>query len=64
MSDDIKGTIPEVQPPFKLERYFTEYEFNTRYLLSPSDPESVTMKELLELADDECKKLWDNLSLG
>ena len=64
MSNVTNGSIAEVQPPFKLERYFAEFEFNTRYLLSPSDPESVTMKELLDFADEECKQLWDNLSLG
>ena len=64
MSNVTKGPIAEVQPPFKLERYFAEFEFNTRYLLSASDPESVTMKELLHFADEECKQLWNNLSLG
>ena len=52
MSNVTNGSIAEVQPPFKLERYFAEFEFNTRYLLSPSDPESVTMKELLDFGDD------------
>ncbi len=59
-----QNNVSEVQPPFKLERYFAQFEFSTRFLLSASDPESVSLKELLELADDECMKLWDDLSLG
>jgi aspartate/methionine/tyrosine aminotransferase len=49
---------------FKLERYFSKYEFNTEYLLSSSDCESLGLEELLELSDEEGKKLWNNLSLG
>jgi aspartate/methionine/tyrosine aminotransferase len=36
-------------PPFKLERYFAKYEFNTQYLLCSSDCESMTIAELLAL---------------
>ena len=50
--------------PFKLERYFAEYEFKARYLLSPSDCEGLEMASLLELADPECRRLWDHLKLG
>ncbi len=50
--------------PFKLERYFAEYEFKVRYLLSPSDCESLSMKELLGIADADSLQLWDRLSLG
>lgn len=49
---------------FKLERYFAKYEFAVRYLLSPSDCESVSVAELLALADSECRRLWDELRLG
>src|SRR5512142_2527501 len=35
--------------PFKLERYFAQYEFSTEYLLCSSDCESVTIEELLAL---------------
>jgi aspartate/methionine/tyrosine aminotransferase len=51
-------------PPFKLERYFAQYEFTTRYSLSSSDCESLAMSELLKMADDECRGLWENLHLG
>jgi aspartate/methionine/tyrosine aminotransferase len=48
-------------PPFKLERYFARYEFDTRHLLCCSDCESVTVEELLALeagAADALDRLW------
>ena len=50
--------------PFALERYFAKYEFSAKYLLSPSDCEPLALKELLSLADDDSKKLWEDLWLG
>ena len=35
--------------PFALERYFDRYEFSTRYLLCSSDPESLSLGEVLAL---------------
>lgn len=35
--------------PFKLERYFAKYEFNTEYLLCSSDCESMSVADLLVL---------------
>ena len=49
---------------FKIERYFAKYEFSADYLLSPSDCESLSMKEVLDMADEEGQQLWDNLKLG
>jgi aspartate/methionine/tyrosine aminotransferase len=49
---------------FKLERYFANYEFKARHLLSSSDCESVKVTELLQMADPECLNLWHNLKLG
>ncbi len=43
-------------PPFKLERYFAKYEFNTTYLLCSSDCESMTVAELLTLEPDAAEK--------
>ena len=51
-------------PPFAIERYFALHEFAVPYLLCASDVEPVTMKELLALADDELRELWDGLVLG
>ena len=39
-------------PPFKLERYFAKYEFNTEYLLCSSDCESMSIAELLGMDAD------------
>ncbi len=50
--------------PFKLERYFAQYEFSVQYLLSSSDCGGLPQNELLALADPETKSLWYNLSLG
>lgn len=49
---------------FKLERFFEKYEFSARYLLSSSDCEPLTKKELLSYASEEHRALWDNLWLG
>lgn len=49
---------------FRLERYFARFEFDVPYLLSSSDVEGYRLEELLALADDECRKLWRDLSLG
>jgi aspartate/methionine/tyrosine aminotransferase len=49
---------------FKLERYFAKYEFSAKYLLSSSDCESLTQQEVLTLADEETKSLWNNLKLS
>ncbi|MEJ2413517.1 MAG: aminotransferase class I/II-fold pyridoxal phosphate-dependent enzyme [Anaerolineales bacterium] len=37
--------------PFKLERYFAKYEFNTEFTLCSSDCESLAIKDLLALED-------------
>jgi aspartate/methionine/tyrosine aminotransferase len=50
--------------PFQLERYFAKYEFSARYLLSSSDCESLTMQEMLGMADRESLDMWEQLKLG
>jgi aspartate/methionine/tyrosine aminotransferase len=50
--------------PFVLERYFAKHEFSAKYLLSSSDCEAPYMKELLESADSQSLRLWENLKLG
>lgn len=49
---------------FKLERLFAKYKPFTKYMLSPVTCEPYSMAEILSMADDECKKLWDSVSLG
>ncbi|MCL4506996.1 MAG: aminotransferase class I/II-fold pyridoxal phosphate-dependent enzyme [Chloroflexi bacterium] len=51
-------------PPFKLERYFAQYEFKAKYLLSASDCEALTLHELLAHADPDSLSRWNNLALG
>ena len=50
--------------PFALERYFARYESVSRYHLSSSECEGDSMAELLAGADEECRSLWSNLTLG
>lgn len=50
--------------PFKLEQYFAAREFNAGYTLSSSDCEPLLQAELLAMADDESRGLWDELKLG
>jgi aspartate/methionine/tyrosine aminotransferase len=50
-------------PPFKLERYFAQYEFKVRFLLSASDCEGLTQRELLALADADSLARWEALTL-
>ena len=48
-------------PPFKLERYFAQYEFNVKYLLCSSDCESLSVADLLALepgAEEGLRQLW------
>jgi len=45
--------------PFALERFFARYEFDTRYLLCSSDPESMSLRELLAYEPDAADALLD-----
>lgn len=49
---------------FKLERYFAEYEFTAKYLLSNSDCDGFSMQYVLDQASDDELSLWQNLKLG
>jgi aspartate/methionine/tyrosine aminotransferase len=49
---------------FALERYFARWEFAVKHVLCASDVEGWPMAELLELADDETRSMWDGLRLG
>lgn len=51
-------------PDFRLETYFSKWEFNARYHMTASDMETLSMQELLDLADDEGRRAWDELRLG
>ena len=49
---------------FALERFFARWEFAVKHVLCASDVEGVPMTDLLALADDETRALWDGLRLG
>jgi len=57
---------PQPQPlaPFKLERFFAQYEFTAPHLLCCSDCEALGMGELLRLACPEMLRAWEGLQLG
>lgn len=50
-------------PPFTIEEYFALYEFSAPYMLAASDCESMTIGELLDMADMSLDGLA-NLHLG
>jgi aspartate/methionine/tyrosine aminotransferase len=51
-------------PDFALERWFARFEFDVRWNLCASDAEPLSLRELLGLADDEGRALWEGLGLG
>ena len=59
-----KGELGLLIADFELERYFAKWEFNVDHLLCASDPEPLSMGELLALADPESERLWRDLRLG
>lgn len=50
-------------PDFKLEVYLGKWEFAARWHMTPSDAQTLTVKELLALADAEDRAAWDDLPL-
>jgi aspartate/methionine/tyrosine aminotransferase len=53
-----------VLPDFRLETYFSRWEFAARYNLTASDAQTLAMAELLELADEDGRNRWESLHLG
>ncbi|GLX97154.1 pyridoxal phosphate-dependent aminotransferase [Herbidospora sp. NBRC 101105] len=51
-------------PDFRLETYFSRWEFTARHHLTASDAQSMSLGELLALADDDDRAAFENLSLG
>lgn len=51
-------------PDFRLETYFSRWEFSAKYILCGSDIETMSLTELLALANDEDRRRWDELRLG
>lgn len=51
-------------PDFRLETYFSRWEFAARYNLAASDAQSMGLGELLALASDEDRLAFEHLHLG
>jgi aspartate/methionine/tyrosine aminotransferase len=51
-------------PDFRLETYFSRWEFTARHHMTASDVQTMTLSELLALADDQDRSAFENLSLG
>jgi aspartate/methionine/tyrosine aminotransferase len=51
-------------PDFKLEAYFSRWEFKARYHLTASDAQSMTLRDLLAMAEPDDAKAFDQLWLG
>jgi aspartate/methionine/tyrosine aminotransferase len=49
---------------FALERYFARWEFVVQHVACASDVEGWSMGDLLDLADDETRAMWNGLRLG
>lgn len=49
---------------FALERFFARWEFAVEHLLCASDVQGYAMADLLDLADEETRAMWDGLTLG
>ena len=51
-------------PDFRLETYFSRWEFTARFHLTASDAQTMRMSELLALADHSDRAAWESLTLG
>ena len=51
-------------PDFRLETYFSRWEFAARFHLTASDAESVTVAELLAMASPADRAAFEGLRLG
>ncbi|MFY1677733.1 MULTISPECIES: aminotransferase class I/II-fold pyridoxal phosphate-dependent enzyme [unclassified Streptomyces] len=51
-------------PEFRLETHLSRWEFTARHHLTASDAQTMTLGELLALADEHDRAAFENLSLG
>ena len=51
-------------PDFRLETFFSRWEFTAKYNICGSDMETLSMSEVLAMANDEDRARWDSLHLG
>ncbi|MES2056876.1 MAG: aminotransferase class I/II-fold pyridoxal phosphate-dependent enzyme [Pseudomonadota bacterium] len=55
--------MPALQD-FRLETYFSQWEFKARFHLTASDAQSMTLRELLDLADPRDAEAFETMWLG
>jgi len=53
-----------ILPDFRLETYFSAWEFTARHHLTASDAQTVSLAELLAMADEDGRRRWETLALG
>src|SRR5260221_5030572 len=53
-----------VLPDFRLEAYLAQWEFAARYHMTASDAESISLAELLKLAEPSDREAFEQLWLG
>lgn len=51
-------------PDFRLETHFSRWEFTARFNMAASDCETLTLRDLLALADEDDRAAWEDLTLG
>ena len=51
-------------PDFRLETYFSRWEFAARHHLTASDAQTLSLTEVLALADDADRTAWEKMSFG
>ena len=51
-------------PDFKLETYFSKWEFNVKFNMCASDTEAIPMRELIDMASEEDKKAEEAKAAG
>lgn len=51
-------------PEFRLEAYFSEWEFKAKYHLTASDAQTMSVAALLQLAEPAERERWETLTLG
>ena len=51
-------------PDFRLETHFSKWEFQARYHLTASDAQSMSLNDLLEMAEPEDREAFEGMWLG
>ena len=51
-------------PDFRLEAHFAKWEFKARHHLTASDAESISLRDLLDMAEPEDREAFEGMCLG